>query len=116
MNNLNIDGINKVSSMMELITKKQKAISTNLANMDTPNYKRQDVSFSQYLGSLNNPLETKLSKVLGPAPIMTETDGAKINAVNEILELQKNSILFTMATRNLSSTITQMKTVINVGK
>ena len=34
----------------------------------------------------------------------------------ELAEIQKNSIMYTMATRRMSSIITEMKTVINVGK
>ena len=35
---------------------------------------------------------------------------------DELTAMQKNSILYTMATRRMSNIITQMKTVINVGK
>ena len=45
MNNFN--GIDKVGSMLNLISQKQKALSVNLANIDTPNYVRQDIYFSQ---------------------------------------------------------------------
>ena len=34
----------------------------------------------------------------------------------ELTEMQKNSLLYTMATRRMSNIITEMKTVINVGK
>ena len=40
----------------------------------------------------------------------------EINPADELTEMQKNSILYTMATRRMSNIITQMKTVINVGK
>ena len=38
---------------LDLIGERQKALSTNLANMDTPNYRRKDVSFSQYLSIIS---------------------------------------------------------------
>ena len=40
----------------------------------------------------------------------------EINPADELTAMQKNSILYTMATRRMSNIITQMKTVINVGK
>ena len=60
-----LDNMGKVSLMMDLITQRQRALGSNLANMDTPGYVRRDVNFSDYLGSMNSPLETKLSEKLG---------------------------------------------------
>ena len=34
----------------------------------------------------------------------------------ELAEIQKNALMYTMATRRMSNIITEMKTVINVGK
>jgi len=68
------------------------------------------------LGTLNNPLETKLSEKLGPSGVIEERRGEEIEVDKELSELQKNSLLYTMATRRMSNIITEMKTVINVGK
>lgn len=111
-----LDNMGKVTLMMDLITQKQRAIGSNLANMDTPGYVRRDVTFSDYLGTLNNPLETKLSEKLGPSGVIEERRGQEIEADHELMELQQNSLLYTMATRRMSNIITEMKTVINVGK
>ena len=101
---------------LDLIGERQKALSCNLANMDTPNYRRKDISFSQYLGGLANPLETTLAAKMGPSPVMTETSySEKVNPATELSEMQKNSILFTVAARRMTSFITEMKTVINMG-
>lgn len=111
-----LDNMGKVSLMMDLISQKQRALGSNLANMDTPGYVRRDVNFSDYLGSMNSPLETKLSEKLGPSGVIDERVGEEINPANELMELQQNSLLYTMATRRMSNIITEMKTVINVGK
>ena len=111
-----LDNMGKVSLMMDLISQKQRALGSNLANMDTPGYVRRDVNFSDYLGSMNSPLETKLSEKLGPSGVIDERTGEEINPANELMELQRNSLLYTMATRRMSNIITEMKTVINVGK
>ena len=42
--------------------------------------------------------------------------GFDIDMAEELAEIQKNSIMYTMATRRMSNIITEMKTVINVGK
>ncbi len=111
-----LDNMGKVSLMMDLIAQRQRALGSNLANVDTPGYVRRDINFSDYLGSMNSPLETKLSEKLGPSGIIEEKQQQEIDPANELMEIQKNSIYYTMATRRMSNIITEMKTVINVGK
>jgi len=106
----------KVGLMMDLITQRQVALGSNLANMDTPGYVRRDVDFSEYLGSMNSPLETKLSERLGASAVISQRTYEEIRPDKELMELQQNALLYTMATRRMSNIITEMKTVINVGK
>lgn len=111
-----LDSMGKVSLMMDLIAQKQRALGSNIANIDTPGYIRQDVNFGQYLSTMNSPLETKLSEKLGPSAINLDYSGEPVNVGNEILQMQENSIFYSMATRRLTNIVTEMKTVINVGK
>ena len=111
-----LDNMGKVSLMMDLIAQRQRALGSNLANIDTPGYVRRDINFSDYLGSMNSPLETKLSEKLGPSGIIEEKQHEEIDPAHELMELQENSIFYTMATRRTSNIIAEMKTVINVGK
>lgn len=109
--------MNDATNMLGLIAKRQQALGDNLANVDTPGYVRKDVDFSQHLnGSVGGDLESKMSSRFGSAPVFEEREGEQVNSANEIVELQKNSVLYSMATRQMSSIITQMKTAINVGK
>lgn len=111
-----LNSLSATGNLMDLIAKKQKAIGSNLANMDTPGYVRKDVNFGEYLATTGSALETSLSAKMGPSPISEERSYEDINPTNELMELQKNSLLYTMATRRMSNVITQMRTVINVGK
>ena len=111
-----LDSMGKVSLMMDLISQRQRAIGSNIANVDTPGYVRKDINFATYLGSMNSPLETKLSEKLGPSAVMEEQTYEEINPAQELIALQENSMLYSMATRRMSNIITEMKTVINVGK
>ena len=106
-----LDNMGKVTLMMDLITQKQRALGSNLANIDTPGYVRRDVNFGDYLNSMNSPLETKLSEVLGPSGVIDERRNEEIDPANELMEIQQNSLLYTMATRRMSNIITEMKTV-----
>ena len=111
-----LDSMGKVSLMMDLISQRQRAIGSNIANVDTPGYVRKDINFATYLGSMNSPLETKLSEKLGPSAVIEERVYEEINPAQELIALQENSMLYSMATRRMSNIITEMKTVINVGK
>ncbi len=111
-----LDSMGKVSLMMDLIAQRQRALGSNVANVDTPGYIRQDINFGQYLSTMNSPLETKLSEKLGASAIATDQTEDPVNPANELLQMQENSILYSMATRRMSNIITEMKTVINVGK
>lgn len=111
-----LNSIGKVSLMMDLISQRQRALGSNIANIDTPGYVRKDINFQSYLGSMNSPLETKLSQKLGPSGIWEEREYEEINPAQELIALQENSLLYSMATRRMSNIITEMKTVINVGK
>ena len=109
------DAMGNANLMLDLISQKQRALGSNVANVDTPGYVRRDIDFSQYLGTMNSPLETKLSTKLGPSGILEDRRSGDIDVPEELAEMQKNYILYSMATSRMTNIITQMKTVINVG-
>lgn len=110
------DPMNSTGSILDLIAKRQKVIGENLANIDTPGYQRKDLNFAQYLDDNSSPLEARVTEKFGTPPVYETTSNELINPADELMELQKNSLLYTMATRRMSNVITEMKTVINVGK
>ena len=111
-----LDPMGKTNLMLDLISQRHRALGANVANVDTPGYVRKDIDFSQYVGSMNSPLETKLSTALGPSGVIEDRKKQEIDIAEELAEIQKNSLMYTMATIRMSNIITEMKTVINVGK
>ncbi len=101
--------------MLDLVAQRQRALGMNIANVDTPGYVRKDIDFADYLGSMGSRLETDLSARLGPSGVIEKQEQG-VDVAQELAQMQENAILYTMATREMSSIITQMKTVINVGK
>lgn len=110
-----LNPIDKTNLILDLVSSRQEALSGNLANIDTPGYVRRDIDFSQYINSMNSPLETQLSQKLGPSGVISELQ-TKLTPEDELAMMQKNSILYAMATRRLSSKITELRNVLNVGK
>ena len=116
MSYTSLDAMGKTSLMLDLISQRQRALGSNVANVDTPGYVSKDIDFSTYLGNMNSPLETQLSTKLGPSGIIEDRRKQEIDIAEELSEIQKNSLMYTMATRRMSNIITEMKTVLNVGK
>ena len=111
-----LSSMGKTELILDLISQRQVALGSNLANIHTPGYVRKDINFNEYLGSMNSPLETKLSQKLGPSAIIEEHYQEEIRPDKELLEIQNNALLYSMATRRMANIISEMKTVINVGK
>ena len=84
-----LDSMGKTSLMLDLISQKQRALGSNVANVDTPGYVRRDIDFSQYLGSMNSPIETKLSTALGPSGVIEDRREQEIDIAEELAEMQK---------------------------
>lgn len=107
--------MNNSLNMMDLIARRQEALASNIANIHTPNYKRKDVDFSQYLNTSSaSRLETKLIDKFGAPPLANSTSDVAISAEDELTKMQQNYMLFNVASRQLSSTITEIKTALNV--
>lgn len=101
---------------LDLISQRQEALSDNIANMHTPGYQRRDVNFAQYLNNDSvSRLESKITDKFGPSPVMGAGGITKNKTTEEELSLmQENYMLYNVAVRQLSSTITQIKTALNV--
>lgn len=91
---------------------RQKVISSNIANINTPNYKTKDLVFQDELNKLNQPIlkmsETKsnhftninlnrnvknyeLIKVKG---LEEQNDGNNVNLDTQMSEMSKNKVMF----------------------
>lgn len=115
MNFDRLNPIDKSQLILDAISKKQEVMAANVTNANTPGYVRRDVSFNQILATANSPLETKLSEKIGPNPFFLDEEG-QVDLKQELVEMQKNSMYYAVATRRMTSVITQMRTVTNVGK
>lgn len=102
-------------NVLDLLSSKQQVIAENLANVHTPGYKRRDINFSQYLAGHNNKLETMLSEKLGPSPFMV-TESGEVSAADELMDMQKVQVFYSVAARQMTSVIQQMKQVTQAGR
>ena len=100
--------LDKAVKVLDVLTTKQEIIADNITNMDTPGYVRKDINFSNYLNSSGSSLEKKLEEKLGSGLIAMEASGP-VDAAQEIASMQQNYVLYSMATRKMKSTITELR-------
>ena len=107
--------LNQPQKILSLVSARQEALSDNIANMHTVGYKRKDVDFSQYLNSGTScNLENVLIEKFGASPVMSSNNGERLSPEDELALMQQNYMYYSVAVRQLSSTITQIKTAMNV--
>lgn len=110
---------------------RNEAISNNIANVNTPNYKRQDVSFEAELkhalkASKYETLDEKVSNInkdrdLSKIEPRTYTDAANysyrldgnnVDIDNENVELASNQIKYNALIQGINGDFTNLRTVI----
>ena len=105
-------------------------LSNNIANVDTPNYKRQDVAFATYLNSalessgganstltqkVNNAnLDSVTSKIYKDNSTLSyRSDGNNVDIETENVELASNQINYDALLDSMSNEFTRMKAVLS---
>ena len=120
------DYINIMDKAADASWKRESAISNNIANTDTPGYKRQDVDFEsalkQELGSPKYiPLDKKvrgLNSDLSGLDVSTYTDSSNYsyrldrNNVDEQVELASEQLRYEMLTTSINEEFNRMKLVL----
>ena len=108
--------LNNSQKMLSLVSQRQQMLADNIINMHTQGYRRKDIDFSQYLNSgTASSLEERMIEKFGVSPIASNSKSEEtISPEQELSLMQQNYMLYNVAVRNLSSTITQIKTALNV--
>lgn len=109
---------------------RNEAIANNIANVNTPNYKRQDVSFEAELKQAlkasgnNETLDERISNVndrlsrieprvyTDAAGYSYRLDGNNVDIDNENVELASNQIKYNALIQSIDGDFTNLKTVI----
>ena len=101
----------KLYEQLNFRAEKQKVISSNIANINTPNYKTKELVFEDELNSQTNTLkmkqtnskhistiDNKLSSInpqlLEVQGLQEQNDGNNVNLDNQMSEMSKNKVLF----------------------
>jgi flagellar basal-body rod protein FlgB len=101
-----------IEHYMNLVSARQKLVSSNIANADTPGYQTKDVDFeselqSHMLGSKPNVIEV--------SGLKNKNDGNNVDMDREARLLAENALRFSVASQLAHSEISTIRTAIEEG-
>jgi len=111
-----------VKKMLDATVLRQEAISSNLANVETPHYKRVDVAptfaseLAQAVGSGQgqNVSSLKPTVQVDRAAVAQNRDGNSVQLEKELMYLQKNMVAHHLQTQMLTGTFNKLRSAIRM--
>jgi flagellar basal-body rod protein FlgB len=97
---------------MDLVSMRQKLVSSNIANADTPGYKTQDLDFQTSFQSMLDGGAPQQAEVQG---LTAKNDGNNVDLDREARLLAENAMRFSVASNLMRSAIQQVKEAIKEG-
>lgn len=99
---------------------RQQAIASNIANIETPGYRRLDVKFEELLNkALESPGSTDLEEiqpeVYQPRNTAVRSNGNDVDMETEVGSLVENSLRYTAYVRLMQKRFTQIEKAISLG-
>ncbi len=96
---------------------KGKAIANNIANMDTPGYRRKDVNFHEFMAdamqaSKKGRLADVKAEFFEPMTTSVDSQGNDVDLNTEVGEMIKNGVRYKMYVRLLNKMYKQMEMAI----
>ncbi|MED4532522.1 flagellar basal body rod protein FlgB [Metabacillus fastidiosus] len=123
--------INSLEQALNQSAIRQKVMSDNIANVDTPNYKAKDVSFSNILQKEIGNLQAYRTderhfefgshskenfKVFTKSQTSYQQNGNNVDIDQEMTNMAKNQIQYNALVDRISSKFNSLKTVVKGGR
>ena len=132
---LNSVSFQRLQGGLDAATKRQSVLANNVANADTPNFKRSDVNFESFLRQQESGLKSSLSAkvtdsrhfqfgtVTGvPAAVVSTDETTSMNNNDNNVDMDReqalsaeNQLRYNSYVEQLNSQITMMRTVVQGG-
>ncbi|MGE5484297.1 MAG: flagellar basal body rod protein FlgB [Ignavibacteriales bacterium] len=108
---------------LDLASVRHAALSNNIANVNTPGYKRRDVPFEDVMREVASGGYEGTSGAAGLERVVTvntgrtnRNDGNNVDIDYEMTVLAQNSVLYNALARQISQKISLLRTVITEGR
>jgi flagellar basal-body rod protein FlgB len=116
----NQPGYVATKKMLDATALRHEAIASNLANIETPNYKRIDVasSFQEELKSAMGSKDAARISSVSPAlaedttTVAANRDGNTVQLESELLKLNQNTLAHTLETQLVTGTLLKLRLAI----
>ena len=109
-----LDGMTAhLSHYLDLLSQRQKLVTSNIANADTPGYRTQDIDFQlEFMSAVNNQ-QALANPVEGLAE---KPDGNNVSMDREARLLAENAIRFNLASTLVRNQFKSIRAAIEEGK
>jgi flagellar basal-body rod protein FlgB len=105
-----------LEGMIDVAAYRQKVLTSNIANADTPGYKAKDISFQKELDKFKGVTEFKSGNrsydVYEPVTTLPNKDGNTVNIDIEMAKVAENKLIYSTATQLMSMKIRMLKDVL----
>lgn len=133
--NLNFGQINMIEKALSASALRNEVISNNIANADTPNFKRSDVKFEEILrdaingenlkGYITNPLHIPIGspsvdsiqpEIVQDNSTSMRLDGNNVDIDTEMSNLAKNQLYYYALVQRVSGELNSIMTAVKDGR
>lgn len=101
-----------LGASLNLSQQAEAVITNNLANMDTPGYQPEQLSFQQALSAawLAGTPMAQVSGTLSTVSGAVSADGSGVSMTAQMSQLMQNELLYSTAAQALSDEVTEVNT------
>lgn len=100
---------------MNLLSARQKLVASNIANVDTPGYRTQDIDFRAEFAQQMQGQECLGPQTIEPDGLAVKADGNNVSLDRESRLLAENALRFQVATSLAKSELHSIQTAISSG-
>ncbi len=105
-----------LATMLDISAYRQRILTSNIANADTPGYRARDIDFQ---GELDKALAGGSLKggmvIYEPMTTLPNRDGNTVNIDVEMAKVAENSLIYNAATQLLTMKVRMLKSVLRGG-
>lgn len=110
----NLPGVGILAQLLDAASLRHRVIAQNIANVNTPGYKRRDVNFKTDLEAalMSDGRTPSRPEVVTAEGGPERVDGNNVDIDHEINTLGRNAVLYQAATQIIANRVAQMRSAI----
>lgn len=105
--------IEMLSAVLDFRSERHKVIVSNIANIDTPNYRPKDIVFKEELKAL---ISNEYGATIDKADYEVIDSGEKVNLDSEMAKLAENNLMHNLTVELLARKFRGLNTVLREAK